>query len=51
LEQEQEQEQEHKDLRFGFASPAASPYDDRVLELEVYAAGVPPVTDHHSQSR
>ena len=26
--------------RFGFASLAASPYDDRVLELEVYAAGV-----------
>lgn len=26
--------------RFGFASLAAPPYDDRVLELEVYAAGV-----------
>lgn len=27
-------------MRFGFASPSANPYDDTVLELEVYAAGV-----------
>ncbi|MCA1658340.1 MAG: hypothetical protein LC627_03465, partial [Verrucomicrobiaceae bacterium] len=33
-------EREGANSRFGFASSAPSPYDDAVLELEVYAAGV-----------
>lgn len=37
--QDQDQEQDVPAIS-GFASPAASPYDVRVLELEVYAAGV-----------
>jgi hypothetical protein len=40
LDQEQDHEQQGRIERFGFASLAASPYDGRVLELEVYASGV-----------